>query len=205
MRKFSRFFIFLLFTGLFTVYAPMTLADMQQQGYGGTTYMPATQGDGYQHRSFGSSYGSKIGNKALNGFANLATSTLELPKNIINTSNKSNFIYGITGGLFKGVINIIGRTAVGVTDLITIPIPTKPIAQPLYIWNDFDVDTSYGPVFRLDQSEEEPPVVQAPSPEPVVAAPAVVAPKPEPIDNSKQYNQETNQKLDTLFKKEMKK
>ncbi len=201
MRKFSRFFVFFLFTGLVTAYAPITQADMQQQGYGDTTYTSSTQGRG----SFGSSYGSKVGNKALNSFANLTTSVLELPKNIINTSNKSNFIYGITGGLFKGVINIIGRTAVGITDLITIPLPTRPIAQPLYIWDNFDVDTTYGPVFRLDLTpEEEPPVVQAPVVEPV-AAPAVVAPRPEPIDNSKQYRQETNHKLDQMFKKEMKK
>lgn len=196
MRKFSRFFVFLLSTGLFTAYAPMTLADMQQQGYGDSS---STQGRG----SFGgSSYGSKVGNKALNGFANLTTSLLEIPKNIINTTNQSNVIYGFIGGSFKGIIHTCGRIGVGVADLLTIPLPTKPIAQPVYIWNDFDVDTTYGPVFRLDESrEEEPPVVQAP----VVAAPAVVAPRPEPIDNSKQYNQETNQKLDTLFKKEMKK
>jgi len=202
MRKFSRFFVFLLSTGLFTAYAPMTLADMQQQGYDN---MGSTQGNEYQHRSFGSSYGSKVGNKALNGFANLTTSVLEIPKNIINTTNQSNVIYGFIGGLFKGIIHTCGRIGVGVADLLTIPLPTKPIAQPVYIWNDFDVDTTYGPVFRLDESlEEEPPVVQAPVAEPV-AAPAVVAPRPEPIDNSKQYNQETNQKLDTLFKKEMKK
>jgi hypothetical protein len=75
----------------------------------------------------------------------------------------------------------------------------------LYVWDDFDVDTSFGPVFRLDQSPEEEAIVQAPIPQPVVAAPAPVAPKPEPIDNSKQYNQETNQKLDEVFKKRMKK
>lgn len=196
MRKFSRFFVFLLFTGLFTVYAPMTLADMQQ-GYGDSS---ATQGRG----SFGNSYGSKTGNKMLNAFANLSTSVLELPKNIINTSNKSNVLYGITGGLVKGMINMIGRTAVGVTDLITFPIPTKPVVQPVYIWNDFDVDTVYGPLFRLDSSQEEPPVVQAPVAA-SVAAPVVVAPKPEPLDNSKQYKQETNHKLDEMFKKEMKK
>ncbi|MDP3590085.1 MAG: exosortase system-associated protein, TIGR04073 family, partial [Methylobacter sp.] len=179
MRKFSRFFVFFLFTGLFTAYAPMTLADMQQQGYGDTS---STQGGG---RSFGTSYGSRVGGKALNAIANLTTSVLEIPKNIINTSNKSNFIYGITGGLVKGMINVIGRVAVGATDLVTFPIPTKPIAQPIYIWNDFDVDTNYGPVFRLDlDEEEETPVVQAPVAEPV-AAPVVVAPKPQPIDNSK--------------------
>ncbi len=192
MRKFSRFFGFFLFSSLLIAYAPMTQADMQQQGYG----TPSTQGGEYQHRS----YGSKVGNKALNAFANLTTSVLEIPKNIINTTNKSNIIYGVVGGLFKGMIHTAGRIGVGITDLVTIPLPTKPIAQPAYIWDDFDVDTTYGPVFRLDESQvEEPPVVQAPGPEPVVAAPA----KPEAIDNSKQYSQETNQKLDTLFKKEM--
>lgn len=200
MRKFSRFFCFFLFSGLLIAHAPMTQADMQQQGYGST---PSTQGGGYQHRSFGNSYGSKVGNKALNAFANLTTSVLEIPKNIINTTNKSNIVYGTVGGLFKGLVHTAGRIGVGIADLVTIPLPTKPIAQPMYIWDNFDVDTTYGPVFRLDPTQdEEPPVVQAPSP---VAAPAVVKPKPEAIDNSKQYNQETNQKLDAIFKKEMKK
>lgn len=205
MRKLSRFFVFFLFTGLVTAYAPMTQADMQQQGYGNTAYTLSTQGSEYQHRSFGDSYGSKVGNKALNAFANLTTSVLEIPKNIINTTNKSNIVYGAVGGLFKGLIHTAGRIGVGIADLVTIPLPTKPITQPLYIWDDFDVDTTYGPVFRLDLTPEEAesPIVQVPSVAPVVAAPAVVAPKPEPIDNSKQYHQETNQKLDTLFKKEM--
>lgn len=194
MRKLSRFFVFLLFTGLFTAYTPIVQADMQQ-GYGNTASAPAR--DKTRHRS----YGSKVGNKALNAFANLTTSVVEIPKNIINTTNKSNIIYGAVGGLFKGLIHTAGRIGVGVTDLITIPLPTKPIAQPAYIWDNFDVDTTYGPVFRLDLAQEAAPVVQAPAPEPVVAAP--VAPKPQPIDNSKQYHQETNHKLDRVFKKEM--
>ncbi|MGZ8158815.1 MAG: exosortase system-associated protein, TIGR04073 family [Methylobacter sp.] len=203
MRKLSHLLVSLLITGLFTAYTPIAQADMQQQGYGDGTYTPSTQ---FQNQSFGDSYGSKVGNKALNAFANLTTSVLEIPKNIINTSNKSNVFYGIVGGVFKGVVNMAGRIGVGIADLVTIPLPTKPIAQPIYIWDNFDVDTSYGPVFRLDESRvEEPAEVQAPSPAPVVAAPAVVAPRPEPIDNSKQYNQETNQKLDAMFKKEMKK
>ena len=189
MRKFSRFFVFFLFTGLFTLYAPLTQADMQQQGDSNTIIPPESQ-----HRS----YGSKVGNKALSAFANLTTSVLEIPKNIINTTNKSNIIYGAVGGLFKGLIHTAGRIGVGITDLVTLPLPTKPIAQPEYIWNDFDVDTRYGPVFRLDPTQQAEPVVQDLRPEP-----AVIAPKPEAIDNSKQYHQETNHKLDTLFKKEM--
>jgi hypothetical protein len=34
--------------------------------------------------SYEQSYGSKVGNKALNGFANMTTSILEIPKNVIN-------------------------------------------------------------------------------------------------------------------------
>lgn len=194
MRKLSRFFVFLLFSGLFTAYTPIVQADMQQ-GYGNTATAPA------RDKTRSRSYGSKVGNKALNAFANLTTSVVEIPKNIINTTNKSNIIYGAVGGLFKGLIHTAGRIGVGVTDLITIPLPTKPIAQPAYIWDNFDVDTTYGPVFRLDLAQEAAPVVQVPAPEPVVAAP--VAPKPQPIDNSKQYHQETNHKLDRVFKKEM--
>ena len=200
MRKFSRFLGYFLFISLLAAYAPMTQADMQQQGYGDMTYTTVSRADEPQQRS----YGSKVGNKALNGFANLTTSVLEIPKNIINTTNKSNIIYGAVGGLFKGLIHTAGRIGVGIADLVTFPLPTKPIAQPRYIWENFDVDTTYGPVFRLDETEETAPsIVQAPRPEPVAAAP--VEPKPQPIDNTKQYNQETNQKSDTMFKKEMKK
>ena len=202
MRKLSRFFVSFLFINLLIAYAPLTQAQMQQQGYDTTTYASVAQADESQHRS----YGSKVGNKALNAFANLTTGVLEIPKNMINTSNKSNIFYGIVGGLFKGLVHTAGRIGVGIADLVTIPLPTKPIAYPAYIWDDFDIDTTYGPAFRLDETKETVlPVVQAPSVAPVVAAPAIAAPKPEPIDNSKQYNQETNQKLDAIFKKEMKK
>jgi putative exosortase-associated protein (TIGR04073 family) len=97
------------------------------------------------------SYGSQVGNKALNGFANMTTSVLEIPKNIINTTNDSNIVYGLTGGLAKGILNTVGRMATGITDLITAPLPTKPIAYPLYVWDDFDEDTTYGEVFRLQE------------------------------------------------------
>lgn len=147
MRKLSRFLVPLLFLSLLTAYAPMTQAEMQQQNYGNTAYAPV---DNRQHRS----YGSKVGRKALSAFANLTTSVLEIPKNIINTSNKSNIFYGLVGGGVKGLLNMVGRIGVGVADLLTVPLPTQPIAYPVYIWDDFDQDTSYGPVFRLDESRE---------------------------------------------------
>ncbi len=95
------------------------------------------------------SYGSQVGHKALNGFTNMTTAILEIPKNIINTTNDSNIAYGTVGGLAKGILNTVGRMMAGMTDFVTAPIPTKPIAHPVYIWDDFDIDTTYEPAFRL--------------------------------------------------------
>lgn len=94
------------------------------------------------------SYASKVGYKALNGFANITTAILEIPKSVVNTTNNSNAILGPIGGLMKGIVNTFGRVIIGVTDLATAPIPTLPIVQPEFIWDDFDVETSYGPAFR---------------------------------------------------------
>jgi putative exosortase-associated protein (TIGR04073 family) len=201
MTKFNRFYVSLLFT-LFVAYTPMTQADMQQQSYGNMAYTPATQVDEPQQQT---SYGEKVGNKALNAFANLTTSSLEIPKNIINTTNQSNFFYGVFGGFLKGLVNTLGRMGCGIADLLTFPLPTKPIAYPLFIWDDFDVDTTYGEVFRLNKTPKtDQPTTQAPVTQPVPTAVAT-PPKAAVVDRSNQYNQETNRKLDTLFNKEMQK
>jgi len=204
MTKFNRFSFLL--TGLLMAYVPMIQADMQQPGYGdqvGTnrTFPPVNNTNGPLQQS----YGQKVGNKALNAFANLTTSPLEMPKNIINTMNQSNFFYGVFGGFIKGLVNTLGRTGCGIADFITLPLPTQPIAYPVYIWNDFDVDTTYGEVFRLDNTQKtDQPVTQATFTQPVPAA-VVTPPKANMVDRSKQYNQNTNKKLDTLFKQEMQK
>ena len=97
------------------------------------------------------SYGERITHKAINGLANIAFSALEIPKNIINTSNQSNIFYGLTGGMAKGIINTVGRTATGVTDLVTSPLPTHQIVEPAYPWQDyFEKDTRYGQIFKMD-------------------------------------------------------
>jgi len=97
------------------------------------------------------SYGEKIADKGLNALANLTTAPLEIPKSVINTMNKSNFFYGLVGGFVKGIVNMLGRTGCGVADLVTLPIPTQPIISPVYIWDDFDKETTYGAVMRWDK------------------------------------------------------
>lgn len=95
------------------------------------------------------SYGAAVGDKASRGIANLLTAPLELPKNIINTVNDTNIGLGVIGGAAKGILNMVARMLTGMVDLVTFPLPTKPIVYPQYVWDDFDVDSVYGPYFRL--------------------------------------------------------
>ncbi len=166
-----------------------------------TAFAPESQAQNTHPRVCGS-YGEIVGHKALNAFGNLGGSVLELPKNVINTSNQSNVFYGFTGGLFKGIVNMAGRIGVGVADLVTIPLPTKPIAYPLYVWDDFDIDTTYGEAYRLYQCTPKPkPIVQATEPEPVIEPePAIYT--PQPLETPEVY-QDTTRKIDRLFKEEM--
>jgi len=201
MTLYHRFFVVLLFAGSLTV--PAVHADqMYRNADVPVTYTPTNQFDeSLQNRS----YGQKTADKALNAFANLGAGVFEVPKNVINTTNDSNIFYGITGGLFKGLLNTWGRMSVGITDLLSVAIPTKPIAYPVHVWEDTKVDTTYGNIFELDLSEkmEQPePAAETPAPIPA-ASPVVVAPRLPVVDHSDQYNQQTNKKIDTLFKKQM--
>lgn len=96
-------------------------------------------------------YGSKIGNKTLRALANISAGVIEIPKNIIIVSNRTNLLYGLTGGTGLGILNTVGRISVGVLDLLTFPLATKSITQPVYPWNHYlDVYTAYDDMFVLD-------------------------------------------------------
>jgi putative exosortase-associated protein (TIGR04073 family) len=205
MTAFNRFF-YVLCAGLLIAHVSAAQADMQQDyGYpagGAGNYAPVP---GAANQSRPTSYGEKIGSKAVYAFANLGMGWLEIPKNIINTINKSNFFYGTAGGTVKGLVNTLGRMGSGIADIITLPIPTKPVAYPLFVSDDFDVDTTYAPLFRLNtHSKAEQPAVAAlisqAAPDVAATPPAAAA-----VDRSRQYNQDTNRKLDRIFKNEMRK
>jgi hypothetical protein len=171
-----------------------------------------------QHKMEQDRYVRQVGDKALNGFTNIVTGPLEMPKSIINVTNHAsygygnnysvnnnysnndpddNIVYGVIGGVISGALNATGRIMTGVTDLVTAPLPTKPIVQPRYVWDDFDKTNSYGPVFRLVDNPPIEPYI-APPPRPL----AVITPID---DRTEQYTQQTNQNLDTMFRQEMKK
>lgn len=182
MTKYNRFIVYFLLTGLFVAYIPVSHADDDQSPQ--------------------QSYGTKVQQKAARAIGNLGTAWLEIPKNMINVTNQSNVFYGIIGGLFKGLVHTAGRLGVAVADLATIPLPTKPIAHPVYVWEDFDMDTTYGDTYRLDPADKAvQPIASAPVPAPQPAKPVATTPAAE-VDYSNQYNQNTNRNLDSMFQRD---
>lgn len=117
---------------------------------GWLAFAPWTQADEIE------SYGETTGRKALSGLTNMTTSIVEVPKNVINFTNQSNFIFGLGFGGLQGFVNMGGRILVGLSDFILAPLPTQPIVYPLYPWQDFGTDTSYGPIFRLCSPKDNP-------------------------------------------------
>ncbi len=91
------------------------------------------------------SYQNITGEKFVSGIANVATGVVELPKNIVITTQNKGIPYGMTIGVVTGVVHTIGRTVVGLLDVVTFMIPTGPSSvQPQYVWNDFSRETTYG-------------------------------------------------------------
>ncbi len=108
------------------------------------------------------SYGQAVGRKLGVGFANIVLSWVEIPKSMINGYNNSayesgvpGFAYGLTGGLVQGVVNTTGRVFTGVLDVVTFPLPTKPIPGPAFVWEDFRGDTHYGQAFVFYNEDYE--------------------------------------------------
>ena len=89
------------------------------------------------------SYPEKAGAKLGNGMVNAVGGILEIPKTVIVTSRSDGPLYGATVGLMSGILHTLGRTLYGVADMATFLIPTKPLVDPDYIWNDSDRITSY--------------------------------------------------------------
>ncbi|MXS85631.1 exosortase system-associated protein, TIGR04073 family [Nitrosomonas sp. HPC101] len=89
------------------------------------------------------SYPEKAGEKLATGVANIVTGVGEIPKNMMISSQKKGTVYGVTAGFFVGIVQTVGRTLSGVFDVVTFVIPTTSLAQPTYIWDDFNRETTY--------------------------------------------------------------
>lgn len=89
-------------------------------------------------------YFNRAGMKIMSGIANVATGWMELPKNISLWSQRDqNALIGITEGLLWGVFHTVGRTGNGALDLVTFWLPTYPIPDPVFIWDDFSKESDY--------------------------------------------------------------
>ncbi|WP_305908740.1 exosortase system-associated protein, TIGR04073 family [Methylomarinum sp. Ch1-1] len=104
-----------------------------------SAYTPAIQAD--------DNYTSQVAEKFTRGTANLFTGLGEVPKNIVNASEKTNAVVGSTGGLIMGTLDTLGRTASGIFDILSSPLPTESLIQPEYVWQDFKQPTSYGAAY----------------------------------------------------------
>ncbi|MDD2767598.1 MAG: exosortase system-associated protein, TIGR04073 family [Methylococcus sp.] len=109
-------------------------------------------------------YGSTASLKLGSGLSNLTLGWLEVPKNMINTSNQTNVLFGISGGLLKGMLHMVGRTLTGAVDFITFPVPTQPIAHPEFVWQKFSEETTYGPAFTPGTARDQKPAPPAAAP-----------------------------------------
>ena len=94
-------------------------------------------------------YGSVITTKLGSGFSNIILSPLEIPKNIINTTNEANLALGATGGVLKGLLHMAGRFMAGTVDTLTFFIPTEPLTNPTFAWENYKTETSYNPLFKM--------------------------------------------------------
>ncbi len=98
----------------------------------------------FSQAAMAQSYQYVAGEKLVSGIANVTTGIAELPKNMIMVTEEKGLPYGMTVGLFTGIIHTVGRTVVGALDVATFLIPTGPSVYPSYIWDDFYRETTYG-------------------------------------------------------------
>lgn len=95
------------------------------------------------------SYASRLGSKIGYGIMNSVTGIAEIPKTVMATSKTDGIGYAATGGVVTGLFHMVGRTLSGASDLATFFIPTKPIVQPSFVWENWKQETSYRKTWEL--------------------------------------------------------
>ncbi|MDD5034312.1 MAG: exosortase system-associated protein, TIGR04073 family [Methylococcaceae bacterium] len=94
-------------------------------------------------------YPSAIAEKLGGGVVNAATGWVEIPHTLYAASNQDGPALGLTLGFFKGVVHTLGRSLNGVMDIVTFPIPSKPMINPHFVWENFERETSYNSTWEL--------------------------------------------------------
>jgi putative exosortase-associated protein (TIGR04073 family) len=118
------------------------------------------------------SYGDNVKLKLASGLSNMTMGLAEVPKNIINTSNQVNLLFGWSGGVIKGTAHALGRTLSGIVDVFTAPLGNKPITNPPFVWENWYTDTTYGPYFPVNPTKSSGSKLPPPVTPPASGAPA---------------------------------
>jgi len=94
--------------------------------------------------STGDNYFDRAGLKLGSGIINVFTGWMELPKNIgIWRQKNESELTGVTEGVLRGLVHTASRTASGAVDVVTFWLPTFPTPSPLYVWDDYSVESRY--------------------------------------------------------------
>jgi putative exosortase-associated protein (TIGR04073 family) len=96
-----------------------------------------------QAEDSGISYPARIAGKFGIGIINTTTGIIEIPKSMMVESAKEGIGMGMSLGFVNGMTNMLGRTIVGMVDVVSFPIPTKPMITPAVVFQDFDQETTY--------------------------------------------------------------
>lgn len=84
--------------------------------------------------------GRLVMTKLFRGMANAVTGWMEIPKQMIQTSEAQGVGVGVTWGFAKGIGWAVGRSVIGAYEIITFPFPVpeeyKPVLQPEYVLSD---------------------------------------------------------------------
>lgn len=96
-----------------------------------------------------STYPARMGLKLGNGLANAVTGVAEIPKTIMVSNRSHGAAYAASAGFVTGLFNMLGRTLSGALDIATFMIPTKPIVEPDFIWQNFNKETTYRKTWEL--------------------------------------------------------
>ncbi|MEI7868523.1 MAG: exosortase system-associated protein, TIGR04073 family [Candidatus Methylumidiphilus sp.] len=96
-----------------------------------------------QAEDSGISYPARIGGKFGIGLINTVTGIVEIPKSMMVVSEQEGIGMGMSLGFVKGMTNMLGRTLTGMVDVVSFPVPTKPMINPAVVFQDFDKETTY--------------------------------------------------------------
>lgn len=84
--------------------------------------------------------GRLVMTKLFRGMVNAVTGWMEIPKQMIQTSEKEGLGVGLSWGFIKGIGWAVGRSVAGSYEIVTFPLPVpenyRPVMQPEYVLSD---------------------------------------------------------------------